>query len=257
MPTQKLFKPKQMLSYFVCYLTYVIVNTMPSPKINIIIAYDQQLIADGLSEILSKDKDFAVIHSLKNEESVFDVVSKTKPDVVLFEFARWPSHYINYIREFSVAFHRTKLLVISELVSHDYLMQVMSFAHGYLLRTCSASKVIFAIHEVMKLGKYLCPQEIEEIVNSKTNNSPRLTLREEEVLSFWLALDDNVEIAKNLNISESTVRTHLKNIRHKINGTNKIQMMIYACKNNILNLGMEPICPNCKYSCHKLKVKCN
>lgn len=226
---------------------------MQKKQIKILIAYDLRIIGEGLAALLKNESNFNVIDSLENEDLKFDFVKQHKPDVILFEFARWPKHYLDYIKQISIKFPGLKILILSELISHNSLMELLVYIHGYLLKTCSSKKIFFALQEVFDSGKYLCPKIIDEISGyNKSTEDALLTFREREILSFWLTSADNNEIANNLNISESTVRTHLNNIKQKSGSLNKIQMMVYACKNNILNNGLEPICPNCKFSCQKV-----
>jgi len=226
---------------------------MNSPRIKLLIAYDQQLIADGLQVLLDRETNLQVLDSIPNGNSVPEYVIKFKPDILLLELARWPCHYLDYIKNITSLAADLKLILISEKITYNLLIEVMTHVNAYLLRTCSIANIILAIEEVARQGKYLCPQEIEEFVNPKRSTISKLTSREEEVLAHWLASDDNSQIASNLNISESTVRTHLKNIKEKTNSTTYIQMVVYACKNNIVNGGLEPICQNCKYSCKTLE----
>ncbi len=230
---------------------------MQTKKINLLIAYDQLLLADGLKVFLAQKKEINLIGCISNNKSFFNR-SFDEPDVILFELARWPSHYLDYLKRVAKYFPQTRFILVSELIKQEYLLEVMKIAHGYLLRTCSADKVYLAVQEVVSSGKYLCPREMEELFATNTNQvKPELTIRESQILSEWLTSDDNSGIANKLNICESTVRSHLKNIREKIKATTKIKMLIYACKNNILNHGMDPICPNCKYSCKEPALRCN
>lgn len=231
---------------------------MSTKKIDVAIAYDQQLIADGLVLSLSREEDINIVACLQNNDSLVNKLAQIQINIVILECARWPNHYLGYMENISKALPEAKLLVISELLKYANLVEVLKIAHGYLLRTCSIKKVILALREINISGKYLCPKEVDEFINSKKENiDKRLTLRENEILTHWLLSYDNNKIADNLNICESTVRSHLKNIRRKIKSNNKIQMLVYACKNNILNNGMNPICPNCKYSCSEVSLDCN
>lgn len=225
---------------------------MNSEKIKLSIAYDQQLIADGLKVLLDREMNLQVLDSVTNGNSVPELIIKNRPDILLLELARWPYHYLDYIKNISSLAGDLKLILISEKISYSLLIEVMTHVNAYLLRTCSIANIILAIEEVARQGKYLCTQEIEEFVSPERSEDKKLTSREEEVLTHWLTSDNNRQIASNLHISESTVRTHIKNIKEKTNSTTYVQMVVYACKNNILNGGMEPICQNCKYSCKTL-----
>ncbi|WP_372774630.1 response regulator transcription factor [Mangrovibacterium sp.] len=68
-------------------------------------------------------------------------------------------------------------------------------------------------------------------------------------MSLWVNSDSNIQIAEKLNISQTTVRTHLKNIHEKFGAGSQIQMMTYACKENLLNGQFSPVCPNCRSYC--------
>jgi DNA-binding NarL/FixJ family response regulator len=231
---------------------------MTSKKINILIGYDQQLIADGLAAIVTREKELNVLARVKNDQSVLQTIQKYNPEIAIIEIARWPRHYIDYIRKFSEMLKNTKILIISEKISRDALIEVLALVHGYVLRTSGGEKVIEAIHALMKSDKYLCSQEIEEFVHEiPEDNTSSLTRREKEILSLWLTSNEYSEIADKLNISESTVRTHLKNIRQKSGSLNRIEMMVYACKNNVLHFEMEPICNNCKFYCEKVQINPN
>jgi DNA-binding NarL/FixJ family response regulator len=219
--------------------------------INTLIAYDQQLVADGLKEILFKQKEINLLESVNNDQDIFDVVNRLNPDLIVFEFLFWKTKYNETMSKLHQMFPDVKILIISELVSQEILKSIMPFINGYLLKTCSSEKLILAIHEVIVSGKYLCPKAIDEYFKCTrtVNNDSELTSREKEILCSWMESKGNHEIADNLNISESTVRTHLNNIRQKLGNLNHLEMMIYACKQNIMNRNFRPICPNCRSFC--------
>ncbi len=221
-------------------------------KINLLIAYDQQLVADGLKVLIANESHLNLMDCIQNGHSVFESLQKTEPDILILELARWPCHYLDYIKNIASGHKDLKLVIISEKILHRSLVKVMNVAKAYLLRTCSFIKVKHAIAEINRMDRYICSQEIDEFIKSEQEEIPNLTSREVEILTNWLISGNNSQVATTLNISESTVRTHLKNIRQKINCASNIQMMVYACKNNISNPAQKPLCPNCRYSCATL-----
>jgi len=222
---------------------------MKKEVINILITYDQQLVADGLEAILAHEKDINVLKSVCNKEDIFHLIPQLAPDIIIIEYSVWLVNYAKLLAKLCSLFTELKIIIISELISEEIIKNIMPFIHSYLLRTCSSEKVIFAVHEVYGSGKYLCTQAIDEYFkcSGKRSNDSILSLREKEVL--WIESKTNNEIADNLNISESTVRTHLKNIREKLGHISHLQMMIYACQLNIANRNFNPICPNCRSYC--------
>lgn len=226
---------------------------MMGNKINIVIGYDQRILADGLTAIITAEKKMEIIHSVKNGDSLFDIVEREKPNLILFEFDRWMNYYIHYVKKFSESFPWLRILILSEFISHRIAKQIIPYIHGYLLRTCSSEKVILAISQINDSGKYLCPEAIDEFVGiRKKVAETELTLREKDVLSKWLTSENTRDIGLSMHISESTVRTHLKNIKQKLGKINKTQLMIFACRSNLIDIEMKPLCPNCRFYCEHL-----
>jgi len=219
--------------------------------IKVLIAFDQLLVAEGLEAILSDHGDIKVVGLLENSGDINNLVSKQLPDIIIFEFSIWLSKHTDYLIKFRNAFPELRIIILSELISQELLDEIMPNIDGYLIRTCAAEKVILAIHEVYTSGKYLCPKALEEYFNGsgKTYNNSKLSAREKEILGTWLRSKNNIDMADKLNISESTVRTHLKNIREKLGNINHVEMMVYACKENASNRNFVPICPNCRSFC--------
>ncbi len=217
-------------------------------SIKILLAYDQQLIADGLECILSNQKDIIVVRSVNNDEDIFRLISKLKLDIIILEYSMWFDKHLEIILKLHSLFVDLKILIVSELLPQEIMKMIMPYIHGYLMRTCSSGRVILAIHEVFESGKYLCPRVLDEYFDDsrKDGSSSKLTLREKEVLKVWIESKNNSEIANDLYISESTVRSHLKNIREKLGNLNHLQMMIYACSKNIINRDFKPTCPHCR-----------
>ena len=220
-------------------------------SIRMLIAFDQQLVADGIKEILLNHNDIVVIDLVNNEKDIFETITRLNPDMIIFEFMFWKTKFNEVMSKLHLLFPELKILIISEFVSQEIIKSVMPYINGYLLKTCSSEKLVLAIHEIIESGKYLCPKAIDEYFKCTrtVNTDTELTVREKEVLSTWMESKGNTEIASNLNISESTVRTHLNNIRQKLGDLNHLQLMIYACKQNIMNRNFRPICPNCRSYC--------
>ena len=220
-------------------------------QIRVLISFDQRLVADGLSAILSRYKDFYLCGQLKHKTVPLEELSEYGADVLIIELCDMSVKNIEFVRQVHQSNPELKLLIVSCPVSHTFLEELMHFCNGYLLRTCSSEKVIRAITEICESGKYLCPQLIDTLLKDdhKDMVEIELTARENEILALWFTLNSNLEIADQLNISSATVRSHIKNIRQKFGNASQLQMMIYACQENILPGKFKPMCPNCRSFC--------
>lgn len=223
-------------------------------SIDILVSYDQCMVAEGLEAILSKHKQFCLSDLMKNNINLHSTIGTEKPDLLIIEFSNISKRSIDYLIQLHKTLPKLKILVISDVPPHEFLKSIMNSIDGYLIRSCSSDKLILAIHEIMTTGKYICSQLIPVLFeeDSQNNHQIELTLREKEILSQLFIAKDNLEIAETLNISQTTVRTHLKNIRNKFGDINQIQMMHYACNKSLHKDNCMPLCPNCKFYCKKL-----
>ncbi|WP_158869313.1 response regulator transcription factor [Maribellus comscasis] len=216
----------------------------------ILIAYDQRLVAECLKTYMVENQHSQIVGLVNNAENPFKVIADLRPNLIIFEFKLWSIKYIDYMSKLNLKFPRLKILVISELISHVLMMKIMPFINGYIVKSCSADKIILAIQEIKTAGKYLCPKAVDKFFSCQREeqNDSKLTSREKQILGTWITEETYNAVANTLNISESTVRTHLKNIREKLGSLNHLQMMIYACQHNLISDKHKPICPNCRFS---------
>lgn len=223
-----------------------------SKKINISISYDQRLMAESLASVLDKEKEIQVLEVMPNRLTpLLEHIRVNTPELIITELSYISPQGIEMIKRICHAAPKLRILIISGLICHNFLESLMHLANGYLLRTCSTKKLILAIHEIMDSGKYLCPKLINTLIKNDQHDliHQSLTSREKEILAFWVKSENTLQIAKALNISPPTVRTHLKNIRTKFGSSNPMKMMIHACKENMLNGDYHPLCAYCKSFC--------
>ncbi|MFY9154435.1 MAG: response regulator transcription factor [Prolixibacteraceae bacterium] len=221
---------------------------MEDISIKVLIAYDQGLVAYGLEALLTKHKDINVVAIFENGDELHSKIAGLTADILIIELTNWIFRHFEYVKLIHNRFPNLKLLILSELISHNQLENLMPHIHGYVLRTCSSEKVFTAIHEIFSSGKYLCSKAIDVFFGDekKHDHELDLTVREKEILTGWLTTKDNYELANQLNISQSTVRSHLKNIRQKLGNLNHSQLMNFTCRENIIKGKFKPLCCNCK-----------
>jgi DNA-binding NarL/FixJ family response regulator len=211
------------------------------------------MVAEGLDAILSKHKQFCLSSLRKNNINLHQTISLEQHDLLITEFSNISKLSVDYLIQLHKSLPKLKILVVSDMPPHEFLKSIMNSIDGYLIRSCSSEKLILAIEEIMANGKYICSQLIPVLFeeNLQNNHQIELTLREKDILSQLFIAKDNLEIAETLNISQTTVRTHLKNIRNKFGDINQVQMMHYACNKSLHKDNCMPLCPNCKFFCKK------
>jgi NarL family two-component system response regulator LiaR len=169
-----------------------------------------------------------------------------RPDVILMDLVMPGKDGVAAISEIKVADPHARILVLTSFSEHKKAFEaVKAGAQGYLLKDSSSDEVIQAIRDVYRGELSLQPsvalgviQELSRSTNLPPVEQP-LTNREVEVLQLVAQGLSNQEIGGRLNISESTVRSHVSNILDKLHLANRTQAALYALREGLASLDEE------------------
>jgi len=212
-------------------------------KIKVMIADDHAMVRQGLKTILELEEDINVIAQAANGEEAVSIARAQKPDVILMDINMPVLNGLQAIKILKEEDKRYKIIVLTLHQEREYLFKTLQLGcEGYVLKDAESSVLIEAIRSVYQEQTYIQTNMTCELVkefnrvtlvekdNSITNN---LTNREIEVLKQIAEGMINKEIAKNLFISEKTVKNHISNIFKKLDVNDRTQATIYAFKHNI------------------------
>lgn len=143
-------------------------------------------------------------------------------------------------------------MLITQLASLELSGKLIdSGIDAYILKSSSKSDLLAALIKIAEGNNFFCSEIIKSKLptnnNHKNSNEIYLTRRETEILSLLVNGRPNVRIAKELNLSESTVKTHRKNILAKFGVKNLIGMIRYACRSRLLDYGPDGFCIGCPH----------
>ena len=212
-------------------------------KIKVMIADDHAMVRQGLKTILELEEDIVVVAQAANGEEAVSIARVQKPDVILMDINMPVLNGLQAIKILKEEDKRYKIIVLTLHQEREYLFKTLQLGcEGYVLKDAESSVLIEAIRSVYQEQTYIQTNMTCELVkefnrvtlvekdNSITNN---LTNREIEVLKQIAEGMINKEIAKNLFISEKTVKNHISNIFKKLDVNDRTQATIYAFKHNI------------------------
>lgn len=212
-------------------------------KINVLIADDHSLIRQGLKQILELEKDMMVVAQASNGSEAVQLARECKPDVILMDINMPGTNGLQAIKEIKQEKLESRIIVLTIHEDREYLFKTLQMgAEGYVLKDAEPSVLIEAIRNVYSGQSYIQPNMTMELVkefNRVTlhekgkHNENNLTAREIEVLELIAEGMINKQIAKQLYISEKTVKNHVSNIFRKLNVSDRTQAAIYAFKHNI------------------------
>ena len=212
-------------------------------KVSVLLADDHSMVRQGLKQIIELEQDISVVAQASNGEEAIKLARQLKPDIILMDINMPGTNGLQAIKELKQDKHHYKIIVLTIHEDREYLFKTLQMgAEGYVLKDAEPSVLIEAIRNVNGGQSYIQANMTKELVkefnrvtlhekNKGEDNS--LTVREVEVLELIAEGMINKEIARQLYISEKTVKNHVSNIFKKLNVSDRTQAAIYAFKNNI------------------------
>jgi DNA-binding NarL/FixJ family response regulator len=206
---------------------------------SVVIADDDHLMRAGLAELLTIDPDIQVLGQAATGRQAVDLVRRLAPDVVLMDVRMPDLDGIAATRELVAAAPDTKVLILTTFELDDYVFgAIRAGASGFLLKRTRPEDLIAAVHSIADGDSLLSPsvtrKVIDRLAQQPVTQPPDqerltgLTPREREVLGLVARGLSNREIATLLVVEESTVRTHVKHLLHKLGLRDRIQAVIFA-----------------------------
>lgn len=192
---------------------------------HIMVIDQNRLFCEKIAFLLSQDRDhyYHVITNFENIEDGLQFLQESTIDLLLIEAALIKDDFqLNLLQ--SIIHHHPQLRIILLTSQQAFLhapLQRLEQAHTYTKSIDSQEFLIF-------IAKVLQHHD-EEI----TNYLEDLTPRELEILEWLVKGDSNKEIARELSISESTVKVHVQNILKKFKVSSRVEAAVYAVRNDL------------------------
>ena len=221
-------------------------------KVRVLIADDHQVVREGLSAILKTKKDLDVVGVAKDGIEAVEKTRQLLPDVVLMDISMPRMNGVEATREIKRENPHIGVVVLTMYAEEEYIFDlVKSGATGYLLKDADSDEIVKAIHAIAEGESLIHPSVASKILNEfsllaegKGRKPGRmehdLTDREITVLQLVSEGKTNKEIANVLNLSEKTVKNHVRNIFHKLHVYDRTQAAIHAIRKGLIELDPKP-----------------
>ena len=208
--------------------------------IRVVVADDQELVRTGLSMILDAQPDIEVVGQAADGREALAMARELRPDVCLFDIRMPDVDGIEATRQLAgpEAANPMAVVVITTFDLDEYVHGALKAgARGFLLKDCGPDLLVQAVHAAASGDALIAPSVTARLLAqfSRTAHSTPpaqpiapLTEREEEVLVTLARGRTNVEIADDLHISLSTVKTHLASLMGKIGARNRVELAMWA-----------------------------
>jgi NarL family two-component system response regulator LiaR len=201
--------------------------------IRVLIADDHAVVRQGLRTFLDLQEDIEVVAEAADGEEALAAAEAHAPDVALIDLVMPRLDGIEAIRRLRERAPAVRAIVLSSFVDDDKLFPaVRAGAAGYLLKDVQPHDLVEAIRTVHAGGALLHPQVAARLLAEMTEDP--LTPREREVLVLIGRGMPNKIIARELSLSEKTVKAHVSSILAKLGVTDRTQAALYAVREGIV-----------------------
>ena len=203
--------------------------------IRVLLAEDHAIVRNGLVELLAEAEDVEVVATAADGEQALASVAELRPDVVLMDISMPKVDGIRATASIAQADPDVRVVMLTAFSDRDRVVSALDAgAVGYLLKDAEPDEVLEAIRAASRGEAPLAPRAARELLAARSQERHAdLSKREREVLGLVAEGLPNKLIARRLEISEKTVKTHLTNVFHRIGVTDRTQAALWAQRHGV------------------------
>ncbi|NTW33831.1 MAG: response regulator transcription factor [Bacteroidetes bacterium] len=215
-------------------------------KIKIILTDDHRIFRDGIKSLLSDNDFINIIGEASSGNELLEMLKTHKPDVVIVDISMQGLSGIEVTRQISFLYPEIKIMILSMHTDEEFVLNsIKAGAKAYLPKDTSVEELLEAIKILNEGGEFYSKLVSDNFLKSyikkvkveqKLMDNDDLTQREIEILKLAASGSSNKEIADKLFISIKTVDAHKNHIMQKLKLKNTAEMVLYAVKNNIIEI---------------------
>ncbi|KQO61385.1 response regulator transcription factor [Curtobacterium sp. Leaf261] len=216
-------------------------------SIRVLVVDDQDLVRMGTVMVLGVESDMTVVGEAADGDSAVDRVRELRPDVVLMDVRMPGRDGIDATREITRTMPEVRVLVLTTFDLDEYAFAALNAgASGFLLKDAPPSELVAAIRGVAAGDAIVSPRATRAVLEQVRGTLPEgrrtvassaldvLSAREREVLEAIGRGRTNTEIAAELFLSESTVKTHVGRVLAKLQLRDRVHAVIVAYEQGLV-----------------------
>jgi DNA-binding NarL/FixJ family response regulator len=211
--------------------------------IGVLIVDDHAVVREGLRTFLDLQEGIEVLGEAGDGEEALREADRLHPDVILMDLVMPGLDGVGAMRELRRRLAGSRVIVLTSFADDDRLLPaIQAGAAGYLLKNVKPSELARAVRAAHAGEALLDPavaaRLVAAIAAAPGEEAPeRLTPREREVLELIARGLSNKRIARELGLSEKTVKTHVGHVLAKLDVTDRTQAALYAVRAGLLDPG--------------------
>jgi DNA-binding NarL/FixJ family response regulator len=217
--------------------------------LGVLIADDQALMRAGFRMILEAEPDLEVVGEATTGTEAVAEAGRLRPDVVLMDVRMPEMDGIEATRRLLDGNGDTKVVMLTTFDMDEYVYEALrAGASGFLVKDVPPEQLIAGIRSVASGDALLAPTVTQRLIQEFVRRPPegirtpspqlsQLTAREVEVLRMMARGLSNGEIASELFVSETTVKTHVAHLLSKLGVRDRVQAVVFAYESGVVAPG--------------------
>ncbi len=206
--------------------------------IRVLLVDDQALVRSGFRLILETREDLEVVGEAEDGSQVVDLARRLKPDVILMDVRMPKVDGVEATRRLAAIGSQARVLILTTFDLDEYVYEaIRAGASGFLLKDVQPAQLVDAVRVVASGEAMLAPTVTRRLLehfagtlpgNERPRELGRLTERELEILTLLADGLSNAELADQLFLSETTVKTHVSSVLRKLGLRDRVQAVVLA-----------------------------
>ena len=213
--------------------------------IRVLLADDQALVRAGFRLILDAEPDMEVVAEAADGEQAVARAAETNPDLVLMDIRMPTLDGIQATRRLLTSGNAARVLMLTTFDLDEYVVDAFrAGASGFLLKTAPPHQLVAAVRTIHDGDALLAPASTRRLIEQYARppaEAPalaELTAREREVLSLLARGLNNAEIAEQLVVESSTVKSHVASLLAKLGLRDRVQAVVHAYESGLVRAGI-------------------
>jgi DNA-binding NarL/FixJ family response regulator len=217
-------------------------------SIRVLVADDQAMVRAGFRMILDAEPDIEIVAEAGDGAEAVELVGRYTTDVVLMDIRMPKLDGIEATRQVLARTDSTHVLMLTTFDLNEYVYEALrAGASGFLLKDAPPERLVDAIRVVASGEALLAPSITRRVIEEFARRPPlrdglppelrELTGREIEVLKLMARGRSNAEIARELFLGETTVKTHVARILQKLRLRDRVQAVVLAYESGLVRPG--------------------
>jgi NarL family two-component system response regulator LiaR len=212
--------------------------------IRVLICDDQEVVREGLRVILSSAPGLEVVGVARDGAEALELVAQTTPDLVLMDLKMPGMNGIQATRQIRNHYPSVRVLVLTTYDADEWVFDaIRSGAAGYLLKDTPGEELIAAVKGTVEGKTHVDPavagklftQVAQNPAGPDTTIAVELSERERDVLSLLARGLTNTDIARQLHLSEGTVRNYVSAVFAKLGVSDRTQAAVIALRHGLVD----------------------